>query len=143
MSTSEAPATNSLRHIGQVKWFNNKAGFGFVTMQKDGEECDIFAHYTTVKVQDSQYKYLVQGEYVEFELAESSSSEHQFQTANVTGINSGKLMCETRQAQRATNDQKRPPNRPRGNRGNKSSDENDDSEGFTKVQRSKQQKKTT
>lgn len=91
----------SRRHVGQVKWFNNKAGFGFVTMRNDnGEQVDIFTHYSTVCVTDAQYKYLVQGEYVEFDLTESTNTKHAYQAANITGINGGNLMCETRQLNR-------------------------------------------
>ena len=98
------------RYVGQVKWFNNKAGFGFVTMKHEsGVEADIFTHYTTVRVTDSQYKYLVQGEYVEFDLTESTNSKHQYQAANITGINGGNLMCETRQLNRPENQRQRQP----------------------------------
>lgn len=91
----------SRRYVGQVKWFNNKAGFGFITMMDDsGQPVDIFTHYSTVLVADAQYKYLVQGEYVEFELMESTNTKHAFQAANITGINGGNLMCETRQLNR-------------------------------------------
>jgi len=91
----------SRRYVGQVKWFNNKAGFGFVTMRNDnGEQVDIFTHYSTVCVTDAQYKYLVQGEYVEFDLTESTNTKHAYQAANITGINGGNLMCETRQLNR-------------------------------------------
>ena len=91
----------SKRHVGQVKWFNNKAGFGFVTMRDvNGEQVDIFTHYSTVRVTDAQYKYLVQGEYVEFDMIESTNTKHAFQAANITGINGGNLMCETRQLNR-------------------------------------------
>jgi len=99
MSSSNTPV--SRRYVGQVKWFNNKAGFGFVTMRDDnGELVDIFTHYSTVRVTDAQYKYLVQGEYVEFDMAESTNTKHAFQAANITGINGGNLMCETRQLNR-------------------------------------------
>ena len=95
---SSESVSETKRYIGQVKWFNNKAGYGFITMtDDDNKEKDIFTHYSTVRVGDSQYKYLVQGEYVEFELSSSASDEHEFQSTNVTGINGGKLMCETRQ----------------------------------------------
>ena len=87
--------------MGQVKWFNNKAGYGFITVTGEaGVETDIFTHYSTVHVQDTQYKFLVQGEYVEFDLVDSPSDNHQFQATNVTGMNGGKLMCETRQQNR-------------------------------------------
>jgi cold shock CspA family protein len=103
------------RYIGLVKWFNNKAGFGFITMIDDTQEGDVFVHHSTIKVKDSQYKYLVQGEYVEFELSSSSNQQHQYQATSVTGIQKGPLMCETIQLNRT---QKRGP----------------ESEGFSKVQ---------
>jgi cold shock CspA family protein len=100
---------NEKRQVGQVKWFNNKAGYGFITMKDaEGTECDIFTHYSTVQVADTQYKYLVQGEYVEFELVESSNENHKFQATNITGIKGGKLMCETRQQNRNTYTTRRP-----------------------------------
>lgn len=66
----------------------------------NGEQVDIFTHYSTVCVTDAQYKYLVQGEYVEFDLTESTNTKHAYQAANITGINGGNLMCETRQLNR-------------------------------------------
>lgn len=97
----EKPETN--RMVGQVKWFNNKVGYGFITVKEaDKEEKDIFVHYTTINVADSlhQYRYLVQGEYVEFDLTTSSKPPHEYQSSNISGINGGKLMCETRQVNR-------------------------------------------
>ena len=64
---SKSSSDSSARLLGRVKWFNNKAGFGFVTVldgDKKGE--DVFVHHTGVVVTDEQYKYLVQGEYVSF-----------------------------------------------------------------------------
>ena len=80
------------RTIGQVKWFNNKAGYGFIT--KDDK--DIFVHFSAIQTSDSQYKYLVQGEYVEFEIVPTTEGPHEVQAVNISGINKGKLMCETR-----------------------------------------------
>ena len=93
--------TTPQRYMGQVKWFNNKAGYGFITTRLDGQDDkDIFAHYTTIQVNNTQYKYLVQGEYVEFELSNSVSDTHEYQATQITGIKSGRLMCETRQLNR-------------------------------------------
>lgn len=85
------------RYTGRVKWFNNKAGFGFVTAC-DGElkDKDIFVHYSSINVPDDQYKYLVQGEYVDFELSDSDKSEHEFHAVHISGVKGGNLMCETR-----------------------------------------------
>ena len=80
------------RYTGRVKWFNNKAGYGFITIT-DG--LDIFVHHSAIDV-ENQYKYLVLGEYVEFNLANTTSEKHKFQASLVNGINGGKLMCQTR-----------------------------------------------
>jgi len=83
--------------VGRVKWFNNKAGYGFITVTDgDKKDTDIFVHHSSIGVSSDQYKYLVQGEYVEFTLTSVEDSAHQFQAAGVCGIKNGKLMCETR-----------------------------------------------
>ena len=85
------------RLLGRVKWFNNRAGFGFVTvLDGDKKDDDIFVHHSGVNVSTEQYKYLVQGEYVSFTLKESDNQEHPWQAGDVTGVLGGKLMCETR-----------------------------------------------
>jgi len=96
-SVSFSPVSSSERFIGRVKWFNNKAGYGFVTVT-DGRYSgkDVFVHHTSIKVDAEQYKYLVQGEYVEFSITQTQSGTHPFQASNICGINGGKLMCETR-----------------------------------------------
>ena len=44
------------RMTGMVKWFNNKSGFGFITVCGDGEfgGKDIFVHYSSIRVTNSQ-----------------------------------------------------------------------------------------
>lgn len=90
-------SASSERLTGRVKWFNNKTGYGFITVT-DGERSgsDIFVHHSTIGVSSQQYKYLVQGEYVDFDLISTQGGAHEFQATNVVGIKGGKLMCETR-----------------------------------------------
>ena len=104
VTASSQDIDTSVLYCGRVKWFNNKAGYGFCTIVGDdgsdrvGE--DIFVHHTGVKVDSEQYKYLVQGEYVHFNLMNSDSETHPYQASNLTGMWGGKLMCETRNEQR-------------------------------------------
>jgi cold shock CspA family protein len=95
--TATPSTASSDRLTGRVKWFNNKAGYGFITVT-DGSRSgsDIFVHHSTIGVASQQYKYLVQGEYVDFELSATQGGSHEFQATNVVGIKGGKLMCETR-----------------------------------------------
>ena len=125
-----------LRITGRVKWFNNKAGFGFVTAC-DGKlkDKDVFVHYSAINVPEDQYKYLVQGEYVDFELSDSDKSEHEFHAVNISGVKGGSLMCETRRHAIETSAYKpriyKTPDSssPRSARGGVSKEE----DGFTKV----------
>ena len=103
-STSDTSSwdTNT-SYVGYVKWFNNKAGYGFLTvMDGDKKDEDVFCHHSGIVVAAEQYKYLVQGEYVSFSLRESDSEAHPYQANNITGVYSGKLMCETRVENRQT-----------------------------------------
>lgn len=38
---------------GTVKWFNNAKGFGFIC--PEGEDGDIFAHYSTIQMDGYPY----------------------------------------------------------------------------------------
>ena len=56
---------------------------------------DIFVHHSAITVKGDQYRYLVQGEYIEFHLQKSNDLTHPYQAASVRGIGGGALMCET------------------------------------------------
>ena len=51
---------------GQVKWFNEKKGYGFI-QQEDGG--DLFVHYTAI--QGDGFKSLKEGQKVRFEIEET------------------------------------------------------------------------
>jgi CspA family cold shock protein len=56
---------------GQVKWFSDKKGYGFIT-QEDGN--DIFVHYSAIK--RDGFKTLRQGDEVEFEISQGEKGLH-------------------------------------------------------------------
>lgn len=64
--------------VGRVKWFNNAKGYGFI-VQEGGPE--VFVHYSAI--QGDGYKTLVEGQEVEFEIAESDKGP---QAANVSKV---------------------------------------------------------
>ncbi len=64
---------------GKIKWFNNEKGYGFIEY-KDNE--DIFVHYSAI-IKDG-YKTLNQGDYVEFNLVETTKG---LQAQHVVEIN--------------------------------------------------------
>ena len=51
---------------GQVKWFNEKKGYGFI-QQENGQ--DLFVHYSAI--QSEGFKTLTEGQRVRFEVEET------------------------------------------------------------------------
>ena len=99
MSGETATMVNTSQdYIGTVKWFNNKSGYGFVTILSEGDmhKKDIFVHHSSINVDSEQYKYLVQGEYVSIYVEKTDNQKYEFQASNIKGVLGGPLMCETR-----------------------------------------------
>ena len=83
-------------YTGRVKWFNNRSGYGFIRVLSEvKKDEDIFVNHSAIQVENDQYRYLVQGEYIEFHLQKSNDLTHPYQAASVRGIGGGALMCET------------------------------------------------
>jgi len=66
---------------GNVRWFDNKKGYGFIEKATDGD--DLFVHYSAITMEG--YKTLRAKEEVEFEIVDGDKG---LQAANVsrTGI---------------------------------------------------------
>ena len=82
------------RVVGNVKWYDTKKGFGFVTLvtpELENTSSDVFVHYSNVKVEDG-YRRLFPGEYVEFELGQAEDGRSI--CLNVTGLFGGNLLCQ-------------------------------------------------
>jgi len=61
---------------GQVKWFDQKKGYGFITPE-DGD--DLFVHYSAIN--GDGFKTLAEGDEVEFEISQGKKG---LQATNVT-----------------------------------------------------------
>jgi cold shock protein len=75
---------------GRVSWFTSSKGYGFV--KPVGTETEIFVHHSGIE--SDGYKYLVEGEYVDFVVEETDGKK---KATRVRGIGGGPLMCETRE----------------------------------------------
>ena len=93
---NEESLFSNLRTFGRVKWFNNKAGYGFITvLHGPHKDTDIFIHHSGIIVNGSHYKYLLQGEYVSFDVTETSDdSKYEKVGSEVRGVLGNELMCE-------------------------------------------------
>lgn len=79
-------------YIGQCKWFNDKLGYGFITVQAGNDKGkDIFVHHSGIKPLNSNYKTLKKGEYINFSII---NGDNGLQAVDVTGICGGSLMCD-------------------------------------------------
>jgi cold shock CspA family protein len=110
MKETSSQETDQVKYIGRVKWFNNVSGYGFITVT-DGKHSgtDVFMHHTSIIVNNSQYKYLVQGEYVSFSLANVvKDGKDALNAVNIRGVGGGMLMCETRQSMKESRESQSP-----------------------------------
>jgi cold shock CspA family protein len=94
----ETTSPSTTKTLGVVKWFDSRGGFGFITILPGETNAgkDIFVHYSSLSVAQSQYKYLVLGEYVEFVVSSSDNEKYEFSAKEVSGVRGGNLMCESR-----------------------------------------------
>ena len=70
---------SSLMSTGQVKWFNNAKGFGFILPDEGGD--DLFAHYSAIGMEG--YKTLKAGQLVSFDTIEGPKGLH---AANIHAV---------------------------------------------------------
>lgn len=79
-------------YTGQCKWFNDKLGYGFVTICDGNDKGkDIFVHHSGIKPLNSNYKTLRKGEYIQFNVIDGMNG---LQAVDVRGIGGGPLMCD-------------------------------------------------
>ena len=63
---------------GVVKWFNNEKGFGFISVEGEG---DVFIHFSAITGEG--YKSLEEGQSVQFDVVEGAKGP---QAANVVRL---------------------------------------------------------
>ena len=95
MSATETPETTETVPVvvgartGQVKAFNAKKGYGFITVHGE-DNMDVFVHQTNISPLRSTYRTLTRGEYVSFDI----SDDEKKQALNVRGVGGGTLRCD-------------------------------------------------
>ncbi len=65
---------------GEVKWFNNAKGWGFIVPEGGGS--DIFAHFSSI--QGTGYKTLTAGQIVSFDLIQGDRGHHAINISPLT-----------------------------------------------------------
>ena len=85
-------------HIGQVLWFDQKKGFGFVKVNhpdSDFHDKDIFVHFSCIHTESTNYKRLFPGEYVSMDIKHQPDVKgKEYLCMNLTGVNGGPLNCD-------------------------------------------------
>ena len=94
--------SNEARLTARVKWFNPRAGYGFLTDCKTAD--DVFVHHSEITTSGNVYKTLTQGEYVEYLTTTDESGK--VLASNVTGILKGPLLCERPRPKRKSKEDK-------------------------------------
>ena len=83
---------------GQVKWFNNAKGFGFILPDDGGD--DLFAHYSSITMEG--YKTLKAGQTVTFDVIKGPKGLH---AANIVATGEGSSDSTSPQAQSDTSEE--------------------------------------
>jgi CspA family cold shock protein len=88
---------------GQVKWFNNAKGFGFILPDDGGS--DLFAHYSSIGMEG--YKTLKAGQMVSFDVVEGPKGLHAANIVpldNVDNANNSSSASDSQQQPEASNE---------------------------------------
>ena len=79
-------------HLGQVKWFNKKKGYGFITITDGGHQGeDIFCHFSDITTEN--YKIVYPGEFVSCDV-ETKKDDGKLICKNITGVNGYPLLAD-------------------------------------------------
>ena len=64
---------------GVVKWFNNEKGFGFISVEGEG---DVFVHFSAIQIDG--YKTLAEGQKVVFDVEADPKNSDKLRAINVS-----------------------------------------------------------
>lgn len=78
--TAQWATWNIAHYTGEVKWFNNEKGFGFLGHEGGP---DVFVHYSSIQIDG--YKTLKEGQKIEFDIIRGTQDP---QADKVTAANS-------------------------------------------------------
>lgn len=78
--------------LGVVHWYDVRKGYGFIRYGEDMSE-SVFVYHGSLCVSGDRFRYLLAGEYVNFELGERDGRSV---ALSVTGVSGGSLMCDVR-----------------------------------------------
>jgi len=90
MATQEVSAVGE--HLGQVKWFNKKKGFGFIKNVNEDNGEDVFFHFS--EIQSVGYKILYPGEFVSMDIG--SNDENKPICRNIRGVGGLQLLTDNK-----------------------------------------------
>ena len=82
LEEEQRPKEEGKRLNGKVKWFNGAKGYGFI--EREGEEKNIFVHFSAVKKSD--LKSLKEGEQLTFEIKNSDKGLSAINLRKVTNL---------------------------------------------------------
>ena len=82
LEEEQRPKEEEKRLNGKVKWFSGAKGYGFI--EREGDEKDIFVHFSAVE--KSGLKYLKEGERLMFEIENSDKGPSAINLQKVTDL---------------------------------------------------------
>jgi len=97
--TEETTTTTYGKEVGNVIWFDQKKGFGFIRIINPESEYhakELFVHYTSIESQN-RFKKLYPGENVSLTVSKNSGEVpegKEFVTSNVTGLYGTELLVD-------------------------------------------------